>query len=99
MRKKESKTLEKVRNYSKRSATYVLFKYSSRVLSRIRAVRARAVEEMFTRKLTNNYAYLEILVPLYLNNPAEEAIFGSNRIKKQYDTMKLPNKEVMLKNA
>ena len=37
---------------------------------------------MFTRKLT--WAYLEILVP-YLDNPSEEAIFGSNQIK---DTLK-----------
>ena len=30
----------------------------------------------------------------YLNNPSEETIFGSNRIKKQHGTMKLQN-EVM----
>ena len=35
----------------------------------------------------------------YLNNPSEEAIFGSNRIKEQYDTMKLQNEEVMLRNT
>ena len=32
----------------------------------------------------------------YVNNPSEETIFGSNRIKKQHETMKLPNEEVML---
>ena len=36
--------------------------------------RARTGEEMFKRKLSKNYAYLEILAP-YLNNPSEEAIF------------------------
>ena len=36
------------------------------------------------------------MVP-YLNNPSEEAIFGSNRIKEQHDSMKLQNEEVMLK--
>ena len=33
-----------------------------------------------------------------LNNPYEEAIFGSGRIKEQHYTMKLQN-EVMLKNT
>ena len=32
----------------------------------------------------------------YLNNPSEETIFGSDRIKKQHETMKLQNEEVML---
>ena len=42
---------------------------------------------------------MEILVP-YLNNPSsEEAIFGSNKIKEEHETMKLQNEEVMLKNA
>ena len=31
----------------------------------------------------------------YLNNPSEETVFGSNRIKKQHETMKLQNEEVM----
>ena len=31
----------------------------------------------------------------YLNNPSEEAIFDSNRIKEQHETMKLQNEEVM----
>ena len=31
----------------------------------------------------------------YLNNP-EETTFGSNRIKKQHETMKLQNEEVVL---
>ena len=41
---------------------------------------------------------LEILVP-YLNNPSEETIFGSNKIKEQHGTMKLQNEEVMLRNT
>ena len=40
---------------------------------------------------------MEILVP-YLNNPSEESMFGSNKIKAQNETMKLPNEEVILKN-
>ena len=31
----------------------------------------------------------------YLNNPSGEAMFGSNRIKKKHETMKLQNEEVM----
>ena len=50
----------------------------------------------FTMKLDKNQAYLEILV-LYSKNPSEEAVFESNRIKEQHDTMKLQNEEVMLK--
>ena len=70
----------------------------ARVLRTIRAGRARTVEGIFTKKLNKNYAYLEILVP-YLNNPScEEAIFGSNKINKGGETMKLENEEVMLKN-
>ena len=41
--------------------------------------------------------YLEILVP-YLNNPSEEVIFGSNKIKEEHETMKVQNEGVMLKN-
>ena len=44
------------------------------------------------------YIYLEILVP-YLNNPSEEAIFGSNKSKEKNETMTLQNEEVMLKNT
>ena len=29
----------------------------------------------------------------YLNNPSEEILFGSKRIKKQHETMKLQNEE------
>ena len=36
------------------------------------------------------HRYPEILVP-YLNNSSEETIFGSNKIKKQHETMKLQN--------
>ena len=42
--------------------------------------------------------YLEILVP-YLNNPSEEAIFGSNKSKEKNETMTLQNEDVMLKNT
>ena len=83
------KTKKFFRNYSSRLA---------KVLSTIRAGSARAVEEMFTRKLTKNQAYLEILVA-YLNNPSEEAIFGSSKIKEGHVTMKLQNEEFMLKNT
>ena len=37
-----------------------------------------------------------MLVP-YLNNPSEEAIFESNKIKEGHETMALQNEEVMLK--
>ena len=33
----------------------------------------------------------------YLNNPSEEVLFGSNKIKEEHETMKLQNEEVMLK--
>ena len=33
----------------------------------------------------------------YLNNPSEQTIFGSNRIKKQHGTMKFQNEKVILK--
>ena len=77
--KGKEKTDKKFRKNSSRLA---------RVLSTIRAGKAREVEDMFTRKLTRNQVHLEILVP-YPNNPSEEAIFGSNRIMVQHDTMKL----------
>ena len=35
----------------------------------------------------------------YLNNPSEEAIFGSNKIYKEHETMILQNEEAMLKNS
>ena len=39
-----------------------------------------------------------MLVP-YLNNPsAEEALFGSNKIKEEQETMTIQNEDVMLKN-
>ena len=47
------------------------------------------------RKLPTSFLDLEILVA-YLNNPSEEAILESNRIKEQHETMKLQNEEVML---
>ena len=54
-----------------------------RILSTIRAGRARAVEEICTYEEIYQQEldiYIEILVP-YINNPSEEAIFGSNKIK------------------
>ena len=54
----------------------------------MRAGRARSVEEMFMRKLTKNYIYLEVLAPYLINNPPEETRFGSNKIKEQHETMK-----------
>ena len=49
------------------------------------------------RKLPTKLArHLDMLVA-YLNNPSEEAILGSNRIKKQHETMKPQNEEVMLR--
>ena len=35
----------------------------------------------------------------YLNNPSEETIFGSNRIKKQHETIKLQNEEVKMNST
>ena len=32
----------------------------------------------------------------YQNNPIEESIFGSNKIKEQHETMKLQNEEVIV---
>ena len=34
----------------------------------------------------------------WYNNPSQETIFGSNKVKKQHETMKLQNKEVMYRN-
>ena len=70
----------------------------ARALSTIRAGSARAVEEMFMKKLTKNQTNLEILVP-HLNNPSEETIFGKNKIKEQHKTMKPQNEEVMPRNT
>ena len=53
---------------------------------------------MFKRKLTKNYANLEILVQ-YLNNPSKEVIFENNKIKEGHETMTLQDEEVMLKNT
>ena len=79
----------------------IFINYSSRLaraLSTIRTGRTRGVGEMFMRKLTKDYTYLEILVP-YFNNPSEETIYGSNKIKEKHETMKLQNEEVMLRNT
>ena len=81
--KKEKKNLNFFRNYSSRLA---------RVLSIITAGRVRAAEETFTRKLTKNWAYLNVLVP-HINNRPEGAIFRSSKIKEERETMKLQNEE------
>ena len=48
--------------------------------------------------MTKNYSHLKVLVP-HLNNPSEErSHVGSNKIKEKHETMKLQNKEDMLKN-
>ena len=47
-----------------------------------------------TIDISGNHKY--VLVP-YLNNPSEEIIFGSNKIKEQCGTMKLQNEEVLLR--
>ena len=44
-----------------------------------------------TIDISGNQKY--ILVP-YVNNPSEETIFGSNKIKEQCGTMKLQNEEL-----
>ena len=49
-------------------------------------------------KLARNKTYLWILV-LYLNNPSEETVSGSNKIKEQHKTIKLQNEDVMLRNT
>ena len=33
------------------------------------------------------------------NNPSEETIFGSNKIKEQHERIKLQNEEVILRNT
>ena len=53
---------------------------------------------MFKRKLTKNYANLEILVP-YLNNSSEEAIFENNKTKKDMKQWHFKMKKLMLKNT
>ena len=68
----------------------------ARALSTIRPSRARVLEELFTGNLTKSRTCLEILVP-YLKNLSQEAIFGSNKLKKQHETMKLQNEEAILK--
>ena len=40
---------------------------------------------------------MEILL-LCLDNSSEEAMFGSNQIKEQHETMKRQKEEIMLKN-
>ena len=69
-------------------------------LSAIREGRARAVEEMFMRKLLprTKHIWKDWYTP-YLKSPSEEAVFGSNGIKEQRETMKLQNEGAMLRNT
>ena len=48
-------------------------------------------------KIRSRTKYFVILLPC-LDNHSEEAMFGSNQIQEQNETMKLPKEEVMLKN-
>ena len=41
---------------------------------------------------------MEILVP-YLNNPSEEAIFESSKIKEKHETVTLQNEEFVLRDT
>ena len=65
---------------------------------------ARQLEQCQQRKyLPRNgtrprHIYLEILLPC-LDNHSEEAMFGSNQIQEQHETMKLQKKEATLKNT
>ena len=52
-----------------------------RVLSKIRASRARAVEEMVMRKLTKNYTYLKILVPYVKNETSKWRGYAQKKVK------------------
>ena len=59
---------------------------------------AVAREEMFLmrKQLRTKIArHMEMLVA-YQKNPSEEAVFGSNKMKEQHETMKLQNEKVML---
>ena len=72
-----------------------------RVLSTIRACRARTIEgieEGIEETGTTELGISGNTGTTYQNNPSEEAIFGINRIKEQHDSVKLQNGEVMLKN-
>ena len=88
--KKESKNLIFFQKHSSRLA---------KIISIIRTGRARAVEKIYiTYEETDQQElgmYLEILVA-HLNNPAK-VLFGSNKFKEENETMKLQNKEVILK--
>ena len=76
--KKESKTLC-LKNFQK-----ILEQISqSPQYNQSRQSQTSRVDEMFMRKLAKSYIYLEILVP-YLNNPSEETIFESHKIKEEH---------------
>ena len=88
--KKESK---KLKNFQK------LLEQISKSTQYNRAGRARTGEEMFKRKLTKNQTYLGIPAYTIPNNPSEEAVFGSDKIKEEHKTMTLQNEKVMFQNT
>ena len=60
-----------------------------------RNVYQKTDQELVTYLKTKIPYLLKTQVP-YLNNPSEDSIFGSNKIKEQHETMKLQIEEVML---
>ena len=84
-----------VGNWEKKIKQQILFRsYSSRLgrtqynqSSQGWSSRENVYEETRYQELARD---LEILVP-YLNSSSDETIFGSNKIKKQHETMKLQN--------
>ena len=92
MQEIEKKESKKLKSFQK-----LLEQINQSQYNQSRAGRAKAVEEMFTRKLTKNLAYLQILVP-YLNNPSEEVILESQEIREKHEPMKFQNEEVILQN-
>ena len=54
------------------------------------SVNLSSQRKTFSCKQLDLLQHLEMLVA-YLNNPSEEAIFESNRIKEQHEPMKLQN--------
>ena len=61
-----------------------------RALSKIRVGKASAVEEKRVPGCPQIFGYHTYGI----NNPSEEAIFGSNKLKEKHETMKFQNEEV-----
>ena len=82
LRKKESKTINTFQKILEQISQSPQYNQSRQ---------GQSSRENVQRKLPRtSKTYPEILVP-YLNNSSEETIFGSNKIKKQHETMKLQN--------